>query len=67
MIHNIDKWNFLIFREITREESKEREEHELLHYEDSIYLYITNTPSEENAKLAIESYWRAIVELENKM
>ena len=64
LIHNIDNYNFFIYREITKEESRDKKEYELLHHKDSIYLMIANTPSEENAMLAIKSYWQAILQLE---
>jgi hypothetical protein len=60
---NVDNYNFLIHREIKESERKSYKENEMFLYEDKLYLFIANAPTEEKAELAIQSYWKAIKQL----
>lgn len=41
-----------------------RNNYELLYHQNKVFLLIGNAPSEEKAMLAIDSYWDAILQLE---
>ncbi|PGZ34553.1 hypothetical protein COE50_06060 [Bacillus anthracis] len=63
MLQNVDEHNFLLFREVPTTEVEWFKEEKLIAYEDVTYVMLANLPSEEHAMVAIESYWRAIKEI----
>lgn len=64
LIQNIDDYNFVIHRGLEENEIKYYKNKEIYEYQGKHYLHcISNCPSEENAELAIKSYWKAIKQL----
>ncbi|MGE7869341.1 hypothetical protein ACQKNO_24800 [Bacillus paramycoides] len=63
LIQNADGYNFLLYREIKQTEVEWFKEEKLFIYEGKMYVRLANLLNEENAMIAIKSYWRAIKEL----
>ncbi|MFP3414335.1 hypothetical protein SB773_22540 [Bacillus sp. SIMBA_074] len=63
LIQNADGDNFLLFREIKKDEIEVFEGERIIEYDGKSYMMIANLPDEEHAMAAIQSYWRAIKEL----
>jgi len=64
LIFKIEEYIYFVYREVTEEETMNRNNYELLYHQNKMFLLIGNAPSEEKAMLAIESYWDAILQLE---
>lgn len=63
MIKNVSEHSFLLFREVPAREVEWFKEEKLITYKNETYVMLANVPSEEHALVAIESYWKAIKEL----
>lgn len=64
LIQNDGCDNFLIHREVTKDEEKELKKEAIFEYKGKMYLAsIANCPSEEHAIIAVNSYWYAIKQI----
>lgn len=63
MIKNVSEYNFLLFREVPAMEVEWFKEEKLITYKNETYVMLANVTSEEDALVVIESYWKAIKEL----
>jgi hypothetical protein len=73
LIDHIGGNNFLLWRELSSEEIESMKEkdsydeafvnYDLRKYKEKDYIWLTNLPTEEDAMVAIKSYWRATKEL----
>jgi len=64
LIEKIDEKEYLIHREISSSEIDEYNEYSLLEYDEEMYLMgIVCTESEQEAEMAIHSYWKAVYQL----
>lgn len=73
LIDHLGGNNFLLRRELSSEEVESMKEenlydeafekYHLRKYKEKDYIWLTNFPTEEDAMIAIKSYWRAIKEL----
>ncbi|MCR6856577.1 hypothetical protein P5G86_24285 [Paenibacillus jamilae] len=73
LINHLGGNNFLLLRELSSEEVESMKEensydeafanYDVIKYKEKDYIWLTNFPTEEDAMLAIKSYWRAIKEL----
>jgi hypothetical protein len=64
LIYKIEDHIYFIYREISKEETRNRKEYELLEHDNKHYLLLGSASSERKSMLAIESYWKAIEQLE---
>lgn len=66
LIEKLDDYNFLIHREIQESEEVYLIGTEKFEYKGKTYLFgVANCPTEEEAIIAIQSYWSAINGLNN--
>ncbi|UYX55940.1 hypothetical protein M3Y14_32435 (plasmid) [Bacillus thuringiensis] len=76
LIDHLGGNNFLLRRELSSEEVESMKEenayddafakYHLRKYKEKDYIWLTNFPTEEDAMVAIKSYWRAIKELNSR-
>jgi len=67
LIQKIDSYNFLIHRELQKDEYGIIERDRIFEYQGKKYLWcISNFSTEEEAEIAIKSYWTAIKQLNKK-
>lgn len=66
LIHNVDNYSYVVFKEISKKEKYDQNHDELLYHDNKIYSMIVDTPSESKAMLAIERYWESHIQSENK-
>lgn len=60
LIQNVDHYNFLIHKELNVDQQRSHESSTTFEYKGGVYLFaIANLPTEEQAVIAVYTYWRA--------